>query len=555
MKLKIIKYNQYKDKDGNPYFYYKFYLNKNIIWISTLDFKNQTDLLLIENDNKNLTKEDKQKTPSIIILKEPIDEFYQLTVKKNKNVEFLVLKPKKQNVTSEISLKEPAVIYKTKENRITQIQRLFSVNLQIEDKTNDKKREKLPEKAEINTDKVNEKLLFIDNLLNYAVKKKVDKTTRERLFTLIGKEVGNSGLSKKEIEQIIDEKLKQGLKQELKEKDIDNENEKKKRKLEHDPKRVVELLKQFTNNNSDLKWTTHIWDDLSKFETINVFFNLLDKNLKAFYQLQFLNSDLYWKKVYPFVFQKKIHRNKKTGEEIPFEWGQYKIKIGWQYPDTIKKWSEQNYDNKLGEEKRLPFEMKLPKELIPKQRINGKTVLYFEQVVDIFKNEIEFRENDLYFKIKRIIKVELNEFKIKNIESLKGWSFFTNTEMVLKALKRIFGMIKKRTIFPEVEFNIISKNDTISIEILHYDSFSEKQINHSKIMLNEKSGDMTIIRDNLFSLCDFSVISKFKKENNDYYAHIHYLYNGIDSDNLQPNIIELSENEVKGFKYILTFPL
>ena len=85
-----------------------------------------------------------------------------------------------------------------------------------------------------------------------------------------------------------------------------NTNKKNSKKPVHNPQKVVSILKLFTNNNSHVKWSTHIWDDLSKFNTITDFYKTLKDDFSKFHELQYLNSDLYWQKIYPFIFQNKL---------------------------------------------------------------------------------------------------------------------------------------------------------------------------------------------------------------------------------------------------------
>ena len=86
------------------------------------------------------------------------------------------------------------------------------------------------------------------------------------------------------------------------------------------------------------------------------------------------------------------------------------------------------------------------------------------------------------------------------------------------------------------------ETDKYILEILHHDSFAVgKSIFSEK--LNLISGDMSIIKNRLINLCDWSVESKFTEGA----YRINYLVSSKD-------IVAYERiDEVDGFKYILTF--
>jgi len=406
-----------------------------------------------------------------------------------------------------------------------------------------------------------DKLQFIANIIE---KNKFTANQKERFVKLALEELKHNEVSDNAILKGIEEiKEKLGITgdnssriNETKIKSSKNQiiQTQERRKI-HDPTRVVNWLKLFTQDNTHIKFSNHPWDDLDKYENIKVFFDELNSEYKEgrWHDMQYYSPDLYWSKIYPFLFQKELTKIQEDGK-IKYGWGKYKIKIGWQYPKTIKVWSNTNYDAKPNNQKITPYEMKIPDKLLPEEIIDGKTIQYFEDVVDVFKKEIEFRDNDLYYSIMKIKKKELNEFSVKGIESLKGHCFFTNTECVLKAIERIFKMIKKRTSASIINISAQVEDKLVIINICQDKSYSDKPINHPKILLEKGSGDFSIITKILFGLCDFSIESRFKdKENNTVYAQIDYLFEGINHTDYNPriNIIDASA----GFKYILRFPL
>ncbi len=326
----------------------------------------------------------------------------------------------------------------------------------------------------------------------------------------------------------------------------------------HNPKKVVEWLNLFRNGYA-IKYSNHLWDGQDSFNSYCQFIEKLQNEFVKyrFNEMQNYSSNLYWKKLFPFLFQKELTKIQKQGKP-PFGWGQHNIKIGWQYPDLLKNWCAEHFDYK-GNEAELPFSMKLPSELRPSKAINGKTVVSFEDIVNLFKKEIEFRDNDLFIAVKSAIKKELNEYEINEttLEQLKGCSFYTNTEYVIKAVTRILWMIKSRSESRRVQISCTYKEDSkeYNFQIIHLNSFSDKEVNHPKLLLEENSGDLFILRETLQSLCDFSITSRFKEENNNLvYARIDYLYDGVEQNNWKPKIVKIDE-ATKGFTFNLTFPM
>ena len=321
-------------------------------------------------------------------------------------------------------------------------------------------------------------------------------------------------------------------------------------KNKHYPKKLVGLLNYFGSDQGEFKFTTHLWDgdEIGSYES---FTNKIYEKYHSVKEIQDLDWDLWWNKINPFVFQEKLNKN----GEIPFYWSQHKIKIGWKYPDYIKEWCLNHYDNK-GQKALQPFSIVLPDELLPDQKIINKvTIKTFMDVVDLFKKEIEFRSNDFYISIQYLISEELSGFRVdpNTLKTLKSFCVYANTEKILKAIKTIFKMIN--SIEKEKEENGIEANKSIQIrtefhdtdnqkfytlEILHVNSFCQKPSTHPK--LSGKKGDLAKVIKDLKGRCDFSIISVFGEENNRVFAKLDYLYPGchdLDYDvNTTTNVID-----------------
>ena len=414
---------------------------------------------------------------------------------------------------------------------------------------------------------------FIKELLE---DKKINQNQRERILELASKEISLEGTLEEriqKIEEILFRKEDAENKSESintyelfnDEKESFNKNRKSeklyknlKSEKKHNPRKIVEWLKLFTLDNSTIKYSTHLWDETGLFHSFSDFISRLNDELVkySFKEMPTYNSNLFWGKVYPFLFQKELTSIEKEGK--PFGWGQHGVKIGWQYPDIIKTWCAEHFDYK-GADAKLPFSMEIPFELRPNKPIAGKTIVSFEDVVNIFKKEIEFRDNDLFVAIKGAIRKELNEYEINinELENLKGCSFYTNTEYVIKAIIRIFWMIKSRSESNRVQITCNYNQDTheYDLQIIHLNSFSDKELSHPKLLLSENSGDLYILRTTLQSLCDFSITSRFKdQDNNLVNARIEYLYNGVQQNNWKPKIEKITES-IDGFRFNLKFPV
>jgi RNA-directed DNA polymerase len=347
--------------------------------------------------------------------------------------------------------------------------------------------------------------------------------------------------------------------------ELDTSHEHKFNNIKHDPQFVINKLKQFTYDPI-MKWTTHFWDipteniDKHSLRGIEDHLKAINSRYNEFVALQKYNKNLWWDVIYPFIFQKKLSKVD-SHEEIPFKWGKYGLKIGWQYPGIVKDWTVVNYDKKTSATKKTPFEMPILPEHITEEanqkyrELFGKEIRYFGDVVELFKREIEFREEtqDFYFEVKSLARQELGEFHIKGLETLKHLSFFTFTSAVLKSIRRIFRMIQTRTEHREVVIEGKKLNDLnhIELRIIHKNSVSYKNSNHNK--LTRPSGDLLEVIKNLISVCDFEIESKFNDGN---YKIIYlgesnkitYINNQLE---VSPTMQLLSD--VQGFTYILKF--
>jgi hypothetical protein len=232
-----------------------------------------------------------------------------------------------------------------------------------------------------------------------------------------------------------------------------------------------------------------------------------------------------------------------------FGWGKYKLKFGW-YNDQLKSFYLENRDKQ-------PGSFLVPEEFIPNTKIEGRYLKYFDDFIDCFKNEIQFRGNNLYLTLKTEFEKQLGfEYKIE-YEGLKGIDIYTDTRQISEVFQLIASNIRQHP----------DKNKILKVKGIHrkaeklYEiriedigSFANSPIGSDKLKLKDKKGQIYKIRDLLISLCDFSIESKFRVDGDSYKGY-ELSYLSKDRRTLT-NDIPYIKNDVEnpiGFTYILKF--
>jgi hypothetical protein len=394
---------------------------------------------------------------------------------------------------------------------------------------------------------MNNKITFITELLN---SKKIEASQKERLFMLTANELAKSteidekilfeiaaikkqlkAFEKHEIKPTVDSDSESNLTFEdidlsevtkfdlsglttnidLNITNLDSKNSHKENLLIHNPKKITAFLNNF-RENTDLKWSSHIWESKEKYSSINDFIKGLneDKKTYLFNDLFNYNLDLY-NLIRYFLYDPKSEMI----DEVPkYGWPNLnELKIGWQTPNNLLiDWCKENYDEHINSMKfKFPMEFPLPKSLTPKNKINGKFISTFEDVVNIFKNEIQFRDDYLYDEIKKKTST-ITDFNIELDDNLKEVQFYTYTRGFIMAIGRIFEMFKMNELFKEIRICSELKQNYFIVKIIQIGSFPTKKIQEGNLK-NFIGGDLNIIIGNVFSLCDYSIVSKFKDEN------------------------------------------
>ena len=195
------------------------------------------------------------------------------------------------------------------------------------------------------------------------------------------------------------------------------------------PQKLVKILTNF-RKDTPIKYTTHLWD-MNFSEEYGDFDGYIAKVRedwdKIESDLKNLSPNIY-NKIYNFLLNEKADKNwcSKEGDDIC---------IGWSSLDGLREWCDEGNE---------PFSFQLEKSY----QIEGKTITSFGEVINIFKQEIQIRnENNILEKIFRSKKKELlyecsGVFEIETLK-IKGKSFYTDVEKFKNVIDRIFSEIKK----------------------------------------------------------------------------------------------------------------
>lgn len=297
----------------------------------------------------------------------------------------------------------------------------------------------------------------------------------------------------------------------------------------HKPKELVSLLKKFSVNDSALKYTTHSWDagrDKGIFKDLDDFLHKAKQEYSVFsFLLHGLSRNLN-AKIYNFLFETEIsHKG----------WGEKRIKFGWSSPELLL--ACKNNSDLIPEDFIIPEEYQI--------QVAGQTIQKFKQVIDIFKNEIEIRDEKSVLENLIIRKHDkyLISFSRPKLINLENKSFYTDIQWLGKALDLIFEGIQKYPQHQVVEYAVTENyNDRLVLTILHRNSF-KNGLSIYDDKLNLKRGDFSTIKDTLQNLCDWSIESEFSEGA----YRINYLVSDIEIPAYEKVI------SAEGFKHILTF--
>ena len=302
-------------------------------------------------------------------------------------------------------------------------------------------------------------------------------------------------------------------------------------KITHDPKELVKLLSNFTIDKP-IKYTTHAWDfgELKKeYGDFNGYMNAVKKQFESMKsELEELSPNLY-KKIYTFLLESNPNKN--------YSWcSKTDINIGWSSLDGLKEHCDSGEN---------PFNFRLPKAITYKDGFKTIKITTFKEVINLFKQEIEIREN-----FKNLSTLFINQqkkldetFELDLSTSKLGRQFYTDTQKISSVLDRIFAEMGTRKENPNITVNTTELEDrSIEIKITQLDSNSSRSA-AELLERSKESGDILEIKESLTNLCDWSVESSYEDE----YFRINFLHSNNVKEIVQP------KKQPKGFTHILRF--
>jgi RNA-directed DNA polymerase len=301
----------------------------------------------------------------------------------------------------------------------------------------------------------------------------------------------------------------------------------------HAPKELVSILKKFSVENSVLRYATHTWDAGKEEQRFDGYEDFIRK-IKSEFDLidnHFIKlSPMLRAKIVAFLFQKNINESK--------GWGTQRIKFGWSSPE-------------IREALLLNPEIQPENILLPVQHqfvlknANGITTIQrFKQVIDIFKNEIEIRDDSsaLLDLILELHDRFLPELPILNLENLDDKSFYVDVDYLRKALELIFLGMSSQSEKYQMSYTMEETKEFYSLRILHHHSFC-RGLSKDSEKFGLHRGDFSTIKNRLTNLCDWSIETEF--------AEGSYRVNFLSSD---PGLASTEKTlEQPGFSHILKF--
>lgn len=297
------------------------------------------------------------------------------------------------------------------------------------------------------------------------------------------------------------------------------------------PQKLVKLLSNFTVDKP-IKYTTHDWDfgslKVSEYKSFDGYMEAVRNQFETIkHELQELSPNLY-KKIYTFLMETNPEENYSWCHKTP-------VNIGWSSLQGLR----EHCDNGS-----KPESFRLVNPIF----YNGHDLSTFKEVIELFKQEIEIREN--FRNLETLFSSQKNKlgygrnanFNLDLNGAKLARQFYTDVEKFSNVLDKIFAEIKTRKEYPNIEV-ITTELEDRSIEIKIMQIGSTSRSDAANLLAEVQDGDFADIQENLKNLCDWSIESSFEEEN--------FRVNFLRSNNVKE--IQNLQDRPKGFTHILRF--
>ncbi len=267
----------------------------------------------------------------------------------------------------------------------------------------------------------------------------------------------------------------------------------------HNPKRLVEILNYFTKDNP-IKYTAHSfdWNRYGSYENFMIevkkTFETIDDDLK------FLSPNLY-EKISKFLFSDQLNENN--------TWGMNRIGFGWSSPE-LEQWAYKE-ESKADGKKAIYFQ--LPNEHV--KQVDGKTISNFDDVCNVFKNEIEIRDNGKLSMLLEDLEEEVLGFDFEvEYKNLSNISFYTDVEYLRNGLIKIFEQFKvdSRKEYNSIIIEAIPGENGKYIDLFITQVGSNATKSPDALVNEIENGDFQDIRASFLSLCDWSILGEYQND-------------------------------------------
>lgn len=300
----------------------------------------------------------------------------------------------------------------------------------------------------------------------------------------------------------------------------------------NNPQKLIKLLKNFTIDKP-IKYTTHDWElfhpNNCEYKNFDGYMDAVKKQFDSMKsELEELSPNLY-KKIHTFLIEEN--------PDETYSWcHKAHINIGW---SSLKGLKEHCDAGKKAEN------FVLSQAIVCEIDFRKTRLTIFKDIVNLFKQEIEIREN--FRNLETLFATQQEELGDEFNFDLSGAKltrqFYSDVENFSGTLSMIFNEIKTRKEFPNITVTTqeMEEDRSIVLKITQRDSFSNCD---AQGLLDEaKDGDFAEIKQNLKNLCDWSVESSFGENS----FRVNYLY----SNNVKE--IEPLSEKPKGFTHVLRF--